>query len=90
MKAPPQIDPPRYELADAAAIQALVRGEASQDQQRRAVNWIINAAAATYDMSFSPADPHLTSFAEGRRFAGNQIVKLSKLDLKKLAQQQES
>lgn len=89
-KAPPQIDPPEYEIADAYAIQALINGKASPEMQRRAVDWIINKAAATYDMSFSPENPHLTDFAEGRRFVGNQIVKLSKLDTAKLTQQQGS
>lgn len=89
-KAPPQIDPPEYIVADAYAMQALLRGEATPEMQRRALDWIINAAAATYDMSFSPDNPNLTAFAEGRRFVGNQIVKLTKLDTKKLAQQQGS
>lgn len=87
-KAPPQIVPPLYDPADAFAIQALARGEANPEMQQRALDWIINAAAATYDMSFSPDNPSLTAFAEGRRFVGNQIVKLSKLDTRKLVQQQ--
>lgn len=84
MKAPPQITPPDYEPADIGAIQALARGDASPEAQRRALDWIINAAAATYDQSFHPDNAQLTSFAEGRRFVGNQIVKLTKLDLSKL------
>lgn len=85
-KLPPQLDPNNYEPADAYAMAALARGEANVDQQRRALDWIINNAAATYDMSFSPDNPSLTAFAEGRRFVGNQIVKLMKLDTRKLTQ----
>ncbi len=74
--------PPEYELADVSAIQALLAGEANADQQARALKWIIEAAAGTYDMSFrpGPSGERDTSFAEGRRFVGLQIVKLMKLD----------
>ena len=84
-KAPPQIQPPEYQIADAYAIQALAHGEATPDMQQRALRWIIEGAAATYDQSFHPDSPHLTAFAEGRRFVGNQIVKMTKLDTRKLA-----
>lgn len=83
-KAPPQIEPPHYENVDVGAVQALASGTASPDQQRRALDWIITAASATYDQSFNPDSDRLTSFAEGRRFVGNQIVKLTKLNLSKL------
>ena len=84
MKAPPQIVPPKYEIADVEAFQALQRGDASGHLQKRALGWIINSAAATYDLSFSPTDDRLTSFAEGRRFVGLQVVKLCALDINKL------
>lgn len=71
---------PKYELADAGAIQALLRGEADAGQQKRALEWIINAAAGTYEVSYVP-DSDQTIFAEGRRFVGLQIVKLMKLNL---------
>lgn len=77
---------PDYELSDAGALQALLRGEAMPHQQQAALDWIINQAAGTYDLSFRPgADgSRLTDFAEGRRFVGLQIVKLLKLDIRKL------
>lgn len=84
MKAPAQIVPPKYEIADVEAFQALQRGDASPGLQRRALDWIITNAAATYDLSFSPTDDRLTSFAEGRRFVGLQVVKLLALDTNKL------
>lgn len=82
------LDRDNYETADAYAIQALMRGDASPEMQQRALKWIIERAALTYDQSFYPESPHMTSFAEGMRSVGNQIVKLTKLDTKKLAQQQ--
>ncbi len=82
----PQVPPP-YDVADVSAIQALSRGTANEDQQRRALKWIIERAAGTYDFSFYPGERE-TSFALGRVFVGQQVVKLTKLDLSILMQQQ--
>lgn len=76
--------PPKWDVADAGAMQALARGEASPDQQMRSLDWIINAACGTYDLSFNPDSDRATSFAEGRRMVGLQIVKLIKLNLSML------
>ena len=74
--------PANYEPADVEAIKALHDGTADSHQQRRALNWIIETAALTYDMPFrSDADggERDTSFALGRVFVGQQIVKLLKM-----------
>lgn len=63
-----------WELADANAIKALVRGDANSVQQQRAIDFIIRMAR-TYDLSYFPSDRD-TAFAEGSRFVGLQIVKL--------------
>lgn len=79
--------PAPYELADISAIQALHRGDATPDQQQRALKWIIESACATYDMSYFPGGEDAnrdTIFAEGRRFVGNQLVKATKLNLSTL------
>jgi hypothetical protein len=73
--------PPAYEEADATALKALQFGEANPDQQKRALKWIIENAANTYDLSFRPGGEEgrrNTDFAEGRRFVGLEIVKLLK------------
>ena len=77
--------PPEYEAADVSAIQQLERGEADAAMQKRALAWIIDNAAKTYDLSYRPGDPHETTFAEGRRFVGSLIIKMLKLDPKKVA-----
>ena len=79
--------PCSWDIADVAAIQALQRGDASADQQRRALAWIINSACATYDLSYRPGGQdgdRDTAFALGRAFVGQQIVKVMKLALTKL------
>lgn len=72
--------PAAYTKADVAAIQALLVGTATADQQRRALDWIIKQAACTYEFPYYPSDRD-TAFACGKAFVGQQIVKLSKLNL---------
>lgn len=82
----PSLDPWKpaaWEVPDAAAIQALQRGDASSDQQQRALTFIVNQLAGTYDVSFraGPDGDRVTAFAEGKRWVGLQIVKLANLSL---------
>lgn len=72
--------PAQWELADASAIQALSRGDASPEQQRRALQWIITAAAMTYDETFTPGQSDVSDFLQGRRSVGLQVVKLLHLN----------
>lgn len=74
--------PPAWEKPDAAAFQALARGDCSPDQQRRALKFLIENLCGTYDLSFRP-DDRATVFAEGRRFVGLQVVKLLNINLEK-------
>ena len=68
-----------FSIADVCAIQALWNGTATKDQQLRAMEWILNVAAKTYDQQYfdSPRD---TDFALGKAYVGKQILLLSKLD----------
>lgn len=75
---PPWLPVP-YDVADVDAFKAMAKGTANADQQGRALRWLIDVAAGTYEISFrSDADggERDSSFAEGRRFVGTQIVKL--------------
>lgn len=78
--------PVAHELADAGALQALMRGDASPDQQKHALRFVIESVCGTYDLSYRPGDDGRrdTDFAEGRRFCGLQIVKFLKLNLSSL------
>ena len=69
-----------YKAADATAIQQLEQGTANEQMQKRALEWIINSVCATYDQSYIPKDTHETAFNEGRRYCGNTIVKMLKLE----------
>lgn len=74
-------EPVAWELVEAASVQALARGDANEDQQRRAVMFIIERVCATYDLSYRPGDTQAMAFAEGKRFVGLQLVKLIRLNL---------
>ncbi len=79
--------PVKYVKADAAALQAMRRGEATPDQQLRALEYIVETICDRNGMSFRPGGPEGardTDFAEGRRFVGNQIVKLTKIPLNQI------
>lgn len=80
-KTPAPWKPVPYEKPDAASLQALERGEASAEQQKRALKWIIEQAAGTYDMHYWPTHERDTNFALGRAFVGQQIVKLLRINL---------
>lgn len=72
--------PAAPKMADAAAIRALARGDATPEQQTRALTFIVEALCGTYDLSFRPNSERDTCFAEGRRFVGLQVVKLTKIN----------
>lgn len=69
----------------AGAVQALIRGECPPHQQKEFMRWLIQDVCATYDQSYR-VDPYNTAFAEGKRFVGNTLVKVSMIDPKALAE----
>lgn len=77
---PAAVTPPKWEKADAAAIQALAVGNASAEQQQRALNWIIYDACGTYDIDYRP-DPQEHAAVSGKRMVGLHILSLLKLKL---------
>lgn len=79
--------PYKWEDADAGALQALVRGDAQPHQQQRAIKLIVEGLCDTYGMSYYPFSTRDSDFAEGKRFVGNQIIKLIKLNLAKLSKE---
>jgi hypothetical protein len=88
--------PAHYSVREILAVQALARyaqsattapGEENETPApsatacKLALDWIINAAAATYDNGFVANDPsgRIAAFIDGRQSVGQQIVKLMKL-----------
>lgn len=73
--------PAPYEARDVYALKGLQGGTADPGQQARALDWILKNACGTYDLSYRPTSDRDTSFAEGRRFVGLQIIKMLNLDM---------
>jgi hypothetical protein len=80
-KAPERWHPAAWELPDAAALQALGRGDADANQQRHALKVIVEKLSGAYEYTFVPREPDTSAYLEGRRSVGLQIVKLLKVDL---------
>lgn len=77
--------PPAYEKTDIRALQTIAAyaetGETPPSPQdcKRALDWIINTAAATYDEPFVQGQPDAVNYMLGRRSVGLAVVKLLKL-----------
>lgn len=76
--------PAEWEVEDAYAVQAVMYGRASEDQQKRAMSFILNQLCGTYDLSYRPTSDRDTAFAEGKRFVGLQMVKFAQLNIARL------
>lgn len=61
------------------ALQALQLGEANKDQQQIALDFLIKELCGTYQMTYIPDSERDSNFAEGKRWVGNQLIKLIKL-----------
>ena len=70
-----------FEPADASAVQAIIRGNASEEQQRRGMDFIIQKLCKTYDQTYFPEHVRDTDFAEGKRYVGLQLVMLGNLNI---------
>lgn len=69
-----------WEDADAYALQALQRGEADADQQKRVLDWLLGPATGLKESAFMPGARE-TDFFLGRQFVGRQVAKLLSLNL---------
>lgn len=75
--------PAAYSKFDVYALKALQSGTANPAQQQRALAWIINQCAKTYDLPYHPGGEEGrrdSDFASGKVFVGQQIVKLLNYD----------
>ena len=83
--APKPVDAPAaFDLADVAALKAMEQGSADANQQQRALDWIMRFAADVGGTGFRGEAPMALAFHEGRRFVGQQIMGLLRLDTQKL------
>lgn len=72
--------PATAEPADITAIQACYHGTANEEQQRRALDYIINLSLNDGMLYFAGEEGRRnTDFALGRAYVGNQIITFIKL-----------
>lgn len=76
--------PAPYEAQHVSAVQLLEKGECPPHLQQEFLRWLVNDVCRTFDQSYR-VDPCDTAFAEGRRFPGNTMLKMSQLDAGKIA-----
>jgi hypothetical protein len=81
LQPPPAFPVAVFDKFDAYAIRALTAGEATKDQQQRAMKWIVNGAAMLMSQAFVPGQPDTTAFNEGRRNVAKQILHLTACEL---------
>ena len=76
IKALPVARPPGFDKADVYAVKALFAGQASETQQKRAMTWILNAAAGIKLDPFQENNARLTDYMTGRQSVGRMILEL--------------
>jgi len=74
--------PAEYDKPVVYALKALERGDATPEQGKLALHWIVQTLCKKDDLSYRPTSDRDTAFAEGKRFVGLQIVKLLKLNMR--------
>ena len=82
-KTPPHFRCP-WEPADALAVQALARGAADKDQQKRVLDWVLYSAGGLKEEAFMPGGNRDTDFFLGRQFVGRQVAKLMSINVNAL------
>ena len=83
--------PPKWEIADVSAIQAVSKGTATPEQQIRALDYIQYAIAAFDDLPYRPGagdGDRDTAFACGKYFVAHQIDKMKKINVHGIMQEE--
>lgn len=60
----------------AYAIRGVNAGTADASQQALAVRWIVHEVTKAYDMSYRPESARDSDFAEGKRYVGNELIRV--------------
>ena len=82
--------PPRADLPDVVAIKALALGTATEDQQKRALHFILVHVCQVDDEPYCPASDRDTAYALGKRRVGTYLRSLLAADIRKFKDGQPS
>lgn len=75
---------PELTIDETFALQRLQVGQADAEQQKKALAAIVHKICGTHDETFSLDNERLSCWYQGRRSAGNFILKELQIDLRKL------
>lgn len=76
--------PPTYTKEEVYALRNIAQGNATPEQQKEFMEWLLQHVCRTYDLSYRPESDRETVFAEGRRFVGLELVGLLRTPANKL------
>lgn len=81
----PWAPPADVTVAEVAAVKALASGTATDEQQRRAMKFIVERVCGTYEEVYCPGDDgnRDTAYAAGKRRVGLYLVTLTHADIKR-------
>lgn len=84
--------PPSIPDSVALAYQAFANGKANEGQQKLVLDWLIHVLCGTYDLSYRVGNDgdRDTSFAEGKRFVGTEVVRMTKLKVGRMTYKEET
>lgn len=75
--------PPLPELPDVVAVKALANGTATEDQQKRALHFIIVHVCCVDDEPYCPTSDRDTAYALGKRRVGTYLRSLLAADIRR-------
>jgi hypothetical protein len=86
----PWAPPPSVTVAEVAALKAVAACNASPEQQKRAMDFIIERVAGTYEEVYCPGETgnRDTAYALGKRRVGTYIVSLLNADIRRFKSDQ--
>lgn len=62
-------------------LHAMADGDASPQQQKKVLEWIVNHASMAHGLPYQPDSDRNTAFACGRAFVGQQIIGILKIPM---------
>jgi hypothetical protein len=75
--------PPLASLPDVVAIKAISQGVATDEQQKRALHFILVSVCGVDDEPYCPASDRDTAYALGKRRVGTYLRSLLAADIRK-------
>lgn len=78
---PSPLEPASFTDLIVYGLQGLADGDATPQQQKKVLEWIINQASIAHGLPYQPDSDRNTAFACGRAFVGQQIIGILKIPM---------